>query len=149
LIRRAEEIEKDMSLDLEREVFLFVARRIRSRADSLRALKRFPRSGIEGWLKVQVVAALGSLVKRLQNKGLDLLLASGVEIELRAATDLNIPRLSAGASVAPCLFVGEGSDESRIASFQKHGVDLLAHQFFSDGAEQWVLGLLRPKPKIK
>ena len=138
-----------MSLDLERDVFPPVARRIQNRADSLRGLKRFRRTGIEGWLKVEVVAALGDIVKRFRNKGPDLMLASGAQIELKAATDLNVPWLSRCAAQVPCLFLGDGSDESRIGRFQQYGVDLVAHQFFSDGAEKWVLGLIRRKPEIK
>lgn len=40
-------------------VFTPVLARVKMRAESLREVKRFPRTGIEGWLKVEVVAALG------------------------------------------------------------------------------------------
>ncbi|MEK7711211.1 MAG: hypothetical protein AAB341_04870 [Planctomycetota bacterium] len=76
-----------MPLDLVRDVFEPVALRIESRRDSLKGLHRLPSKnmGIEGWFKVEVVAALGDRVQRLCNKGPDLELGddnSTVMVEL-------------------------------------------------------------------
>ena len=94
-------------MDLERDVFLPVAKRLRARADSLREMRRFPRSGIEGWLKVEVVAALGEKVAALQNEGPDILLSTGDKVELKAATDLNPQYLRDGSTKynTPCSLV--------------------------------------------
>ncbi len=78
-----------MPMDLKRCLYLPVAKRLRERADSLRQMRRFPRSGIEGWLKVEVVAALGEKVTTLQNKGPDICLSTGERVELKAATNLD------------------------------------------------------------
>ena len=54
------------------KIFCPVAKRVLDQADSLREIARFPKAGIEGWLKVEAVWALSDLVAKLQNKGPDL-----------------------------------------------------------------------------
>jgi hypothetical protein len=102
---------------------------------------------LEGWLKVEACVALGTRVARLQNNGPDLVLTSGEEIELKAATDLNVGYLSQGATKyhVPCLFLGDGSDMNRMRLFADHAVDLIAQHQFSDGKENWVIGLIVPR----
>jgi hypothetical protein len=73
---------------LKAEIFEPVANRIKDEAESLRQVRRFKCSGIEGWFKVEAVAALGKRVEGLQNRGPDLRLLD-VCIELKAATDCN------------------------------------------------------------
>jgi hypothetical protein len=46
-----------MGFDLRSVVFTTVLERMKKRAGSLRNMKRFKKCGIEGWLKVEVVAA--------------------------------------------------------------------------------------------
>lgn len=97
--------------ELKEGVFVPISSRIRERLDSLRYVKGFPRSGIEGWLKVEAVAALRGRVTALQNKGPDLLLETGLQVELKGATDLNPSWIRQGALkyAVPCLFLGDGS----------------------------------------
>jgi hypothetical protein len=58
-----------MGFDLRSVVFTPVLERKKKRAGSLRNMKRFKKCGIEGWLKVEVVAALGKRVQEIRNKG--------------------------------------------------------------------------------
>ena len=85
------------------------------RAGDLLEVKRFLRTGIEAWLKVQVVAALGERVRKLCNEGPDLLLDDGTDagtrLELKAGTNFDRgyflqPLTKYGA---PCLFLGDGA----------------------------------------
>ncbi|OQY11988.1 MAG: hypothetical protein B6I30_05730 [Desulfobacteraceae bacterium 4572_187] len=107
-----------MSIDLKSDVFEPVKDRIIGRRNSLASIKRFPNTGIEGWLKVEVVAALGNKmapVKSLKNKGPDIILEDGTEIELKAATNFQ-KGFFVGAIRkygTPCLFLGEGSGFSK------------------------------------
>ena len=131
-------------------VFAPVLAQVKMRAGDLRNVKRFPRTGIEAWLKVEVVAALGERVRKLCTKGFDLLLDDGTDagtgLELKAATDFNIisfldPLQKYGV---PCLFLGDGT---LYKSFPTSGYDdfeVIGYEVFSDGAEQWVLGLVSP-----
>lgn len=133
-------------MDIKADVFLPVAKRLRDRADSLREMRRFPRSGIEAWLKVEVVAALGQKVAALQNKGPDILLSTGEQIELKAATDLNPQYIREGATKynTPCIFLGDGRDPKRISQIAGEGVRLVAYDVFSDGANEWVVAMVAP-----
>jgi hypothetical protein len=99
------------------------------------------RSGIEGWLKVEVVAALGKKVVKLQNKGPDIILADDTKLELKAATDCNECGIRAGVTKykCPCLFLAGGSSLSTTRQ-----VETVATFSFSDGQNNWIIGLLRP-----
>ena len=66
-----------MGFDLRSVVFTPVLERMKKRAGSLRNMKRFKKCGIEGWLKVEVVAALGEIVQEVRGKGADMLLSDG------------------------------------------------------------------------
>lgn len=146
-----------MGLDLRSVVFTPVLARVKRRAESLREVKRFPRTGIEGWLKVEVVAALGERVRKLCNDGPDLLLNDGTEagtrLELKAATDFNRTYILEPLTTygAPCLFLGDGSrfkSGSEAALFLKEYRDdfeTIGCEVFSDGAGQWVVGLVIPR----
>jgi hypothetical protein len=136
-----------MSLDVKSEIFEPVVERIVARRDSLIHIKRFSRTGIEGWFKVEVVAALGNMVKALQNKGPDLLLEDGTQIELKAATDFHkkffvdpIRKYS-----APSLFLGDGTKPTKLTDCAEPDIDIVGFRVFSDGRNNWLLGLVRPR----
>jgi hypothetical protein len=131
-------------MDLKEDIFLPVASRIRTRADSLRAIKRFARSGIEGWLKVEAVAALDAKIKQVQNTGPDLELGDGTKIELKAATNFELSWIiDAGLKYkCPCLFLGDGKDRAKIEKInQLSNINLIGYEIFSDGESDWVIGI--------
>jgi hypothetical protein len=78
-----------MALDLRQDIFQPVVARVAKRQDSLADIMRFSYSGIEGWFKVEIVAALGDKVHKLQNKRADLKLWDGTEVEIKAATNFS------------------------------------------------------------
>jgi hypothetical protein len=87
-----------------------VATSVGERMAPLKQVEKYKNSGIEAWFKVEVFHALKDTdpVLRPQNKGPDLALNDGLEIELKGATDFNIkgwfvPGLKYGT---PCLFLG-------------------------------------------
>jgi hypothetical protein len=140
-----------MGLDLRSVVFAPVLARMKKRAGDLRNVKWFPRTGIEAWLKVQVVAALGERVRKLCNEGLDLLLDDGTDagtgLELKAATDFNRayflePLTKYGI---PCLFLGDGSRHERFPTSDHDDFEVIGYEVFSDGEGQWVVGLVNPR----
>ena len=135
-----------MRMDLNQDIFEPVAARVRRRIDSLRNIRRFPRTGIEGWFKVEIVAALNKGVRRLQNKGPDLLLVDGTEIEIKAATDFHkgffldpIRKYSCS-----CLFLGDGTNPSTLTKNVNDGLEIVGYEVISDGENDWIIGLVRP-----
>jgi hypothetical protein len=119
---------------------------MKKRAGSLRNMKRFKKCGIEGWFKVEVVAALGKRVQEIRNKGADLLLSAGTELELKAATDLNWIYILNGLEYgAPCLFLGDGSGNESFPTNDPDDFEVIGCEVFSDGAGQWIVGLLSPR----
>jgi hypothetical protein len=130
-------------------IFHPVAERIRNKADSLKEVKRFKRSGIEGWFKVEVVAALRKKIKNLNNRGPDLTFEDGLQVELKAATDLNPTGIRDGIKYGfPCLFLGDGGDPSRIEAIKKDPkIRVIELEIFSDGENKWVIGMIEPIKK--
>lgn len=103
-------------MDLKRDVFQAIVSRITERSDSLREVKRFTNVGIEGWFKVEIVAALDGKVTSLNNKGPDLTLEDQTKIEIKAATNFTKswciidPIKKYGF---PVLFLADGSDPTK------------------------------------
>jgi hypothetical protein len=134
-------------------VFAPVLARMKMRADSLREVKRFERCGIEGWFKVEVVAALGEKVLAICNKGPDLWLNGGTDagtrLELKAATDFNrnylIQPLKKEKYGAPCLFLGDGTGRNGFPTSDHDDFEVIGCEVFSDGAGLWVVGLVGPR----
>ena len=95
---------------------------------------------------MEVIAALGKKVRALQNKGPDILLSTGERIELKAATDFNPRYLRDGSTKynTPCIFLADGRDRARIKEIGGNGVELVAHEVFSDGVNEWVIGVIAP-----
>jgi hypothetical protein len=134
-------------LVLKEDIFHPIAVRIQGKADSLKEIKRFTKTGIEGWLKVEVVAALGKKIMALKNQGPDLILENDLKIELKAATDLNLAYIRDGALKyrCLCLFLGGGNDPSRIEAIEKDPqIRFIGHEIFSDGENKWVIGIIEP-----
>jgi hypothetical protein len=133
---------------VKNEVFPFVIRRIKERKESLVNMGIFKATGIEGWFKVEVVTALAGTkhaVKALRNKGPDLHLESEIDIELKGATDFNISYLRSEMKRHGTflLFLQNGSDRDRIKKLASYDdVELLCHETFSDGTNEWIIGLI-------
>jgi hypothetical protein len=134
-------------MDLLEEILNPVVHRILDRRDSLKDIKRFESAGIEGWLKVEVVAALKNKVAELQNRGLGLLLEDGTEIELKAGTDFNPAYFIEGSFKynCPCIFLGDASNPKQIAELTSNsGIKIVGYKMFNDGMSDWIIGMIRP-----
>ena len=147
-----------MSIDsktenVKNEIFPLVVEWIKKRKESLVNVdaNKFPRTGIEGWFKVETVAALANskhAVKKLQNRGPDLILESGIEIELKGATDFNISGLRKETIKHNTflMFLQNGTDNNKIRKFDSYSdVELLCYDYFSDGKNEWVIGIIKPR----
>jgi len=141
-----------LAIDLRNEVFAPVLARIKERAESLGNVKRFPRAGIEGWFKVEVVAALGQKVRALQNKGPDLVIEdgtqSGLNLELKAATNYDRAWFLDAIRKygTPCLFLGDGTGRTGLNASDSDNFDVVASEVFLDGlGGKWLVGLVAPR----
>lgn len=135
-------------MDLLEDILNTVISRILDRRDSLKDIKRFESTGIEGWLKVEVVAALRNKVAELQNKGPDLLLEDNTEITLKAGTDFNPVCFIEGSLKynCPCIFLGDADSHKRIAELTSNsGIKIVGYKMFNDGVSDWVIGMIRPQ----
>ncbi len=134
-----------MDTDLKNDIFVPVLARMRERAESLHNIKRFPRTGIEAWFKVEIVAVLGNKVKALQNKGPDLKFEDGTEVELKGATDFNKTWLIVEPIRkygVPCLFLGDGKGQTEDTPPSGDDFEVVGWKLFSGG--EWIIGLVKP-----
>ena len=128
---------------MKTEILNSVFERVESRKDSLKNLGCFNNIGIEGWFKVEVIAALNGKVKKIQNKGPDLLMQDRTEIELKAATDLNTNYIFSGASKynVPCLFLGDRNNINQIQKLKSNNKFQVEYKAFNDGNGDWIVGI--------
>jgi len=134
--------------DLQKDIFKPIVKRVKSNKYSLKELRRFAKNmGFEGWLKVEAIAALGKKVKKVKNKGADLVLKGGTEIELKCATNFSLSWIKNGALKykTPCLFLGDGSDKEKFSKL-KSDVDIMVidYETFNDSINDWIIGMIRP-----
>ena len=114
---------------------------------------KFPVTGIEGWFRVEIVTALANsrhAVKLLRNKGADLLLESGIDIELKGATDFNISYLRSEMKKHGTflLFLQNGSDKVRIRKYGEYpDIKVVCFDYLSDSKNEWIIGVIKPKSK--
>ena len=128
-----------------KEIFHIVAKRVIAKRESLRELKRFQKMGIEGWLKVEAIAALGDKVHKVRNRGPDLVLEDNIEIELKAATDFNPKYIIEGATKYQtlCLFLGDGSDRNNIEKLRsEEAIKVVSAKIFGDNGNEWIIGII-------
>lgn len=146
------------TLFLREKVFAPVAERVKDRRDSLSGVARFLNSGIEGWLKVEAARALGDRVKKFCNTGPDLQLADDFFIELKGATNCSsywiLGGLKYGAQSqyrrVACLFLGDGGGALISACVKElhRRSSVVAHETFSAGTGEWIIGLIAPRAGI-
>jgi len=135
-------------MDLLEDILNPVVARILDRRDSLKDVKRFESTGIEGWLKVEVVAALKNKVAELRNKGPDLLMEDDTAIGLKAGTDFNAAYFIEGALKynCPCIFLGDAGNTKRIAELTSNsGIKIVGYKMFNDGVSDWIIGMISPQ----
>lgn len=126
-----------------------VAGRVQKHVDSIDSVFRFERTGIEAWFKVETVAALdeiGEQVVSLNNKGPDMTLTGGLQIELKAATDFNPSYLRDGSlkDSAPCLFLGSGENASNIDRLKAMNQIRVIGLEYARGIHTWAVGCIVP-----
>jgi len=138
-----------------KEIFVLVADHVKRRKESLREIKRFKNTGIEGWLKVETIAALQDDVTELDEMDIspDLVVevhGNKLEIELKAATDFNTGYIKNGATRYAsertfCLFLGDGSDKEKIEELLSDSdIEVVSRETFRDNGNKWIIGLIKP-----
>ena len=157
-----------MAVNLVSDVFEAVAERIKSQCDShsLRDFlsKRYPsgvpkNAGFVCWFREEVKEAIGDLFEGLYYRGPKLRLSDGdstVMLDLKAAADLNYSDKNSSPregvkkycdnrdypTFAGCLFLGDGSDDSKINKLSAGNIELIAQRKIHDGGRTWIVGLL-------
>lgn len=135
-----------MTAKLKEDIFIPIAKRVKERLESLKAVEKFSSSGIEGWLKVEAVVALEGKVEAVQNKGPDLKLKDDTKLELKAATDLNPSWFLPGLKYyCPCIFLGCARDPKKIKSMKDRlGDKLIGYEELGGEKGTWVIGIIQP-----
>jgi len=147
----SEELDMSRISDHSRiDVFLLVSEHIKENRKSLRYVKGFKNAGIEGWFKVEAIAALQDYVKEVRNKSPDLIVQvheDRMEITLIATTDFdpfNI-KLRTLQHKTLCLFLGDGSQKEKIEELlSDREIVFVKHETFGDNGNKWIIGMIKP-----
>lgn len=134
---------------LKNIVFPLVFTRIEKRKDSLIHIGTFVARGLEGWLKVEIVAALADSpypVEDIRNKGIDLLLKGGIDLELKGQTNFVLSEIKKGVKYGtPCLFLANARNKRTIKKLEDdETIEILSFKIFSDSRNEWIIGLIKP-----
>jgi hypothetical protein len=134
-------------MDLFEDILNPVISRILDKRDSLKAIKRFESAGIEGWLRVEIAAALKDKLAALKSRGPMLLMTDNTEVELKAGIDFNPAYFIEGSLKynCPCIFLGDAGDTKQIARLtSSSGIKIVGYKMFNDGASDWIIGMIQP-----
>ena len=115
-------------------------------------IARFPRLGIEGWLKVEATRALLDRVAKILNNGPDFQFADDLFVELKGAADCNPAWILGGLKYhtldryqrLACLFLGSGSNISTCLEQLERNSKVVAYERFAVGTHEWIIGLIVP-----
>jgi len=134
-------------LDLYNDIFLPVSTRVINRRDSLQNIKQFTNVGIEGWFKVEIVAALSVRVASVNNKGPDLTLIDQTKIEIKATTNFNKSWITDPLKKygSPVLFLADGNDLAKFMIGRGDIFEVIGYKLIHDGNNTWLLGMVKPK----
>lgn len=134
------------------EVFPIVLNRMKERKNSLINKGKFPNPrGLEGWFMVQIITALVNTKHAIEEfrygNRPDLLLESGIEIELKGATNFDIKYIKNGVKYGTlCLFLANGSNKNTIRKLElDKNVEMIRYETFSDGKNEWIIGLIKAR----
>jgi hypothetical protein len=142
-----------------KSIFQQIASRLESRRDSLSEIKKLENSsngskgmGIEGWLQVEAVKALGEKIKKVQNRGPDLIIDDNgkkFDIELKGMSNFSVTDNSFKAHQADtylflCDFDGNQEKKlERLKNIKKW--KLIDYRKFNDGVGDWILFMMKFK----
>ena len=137
-----------------KKIFQQIARRIEKRKDSLTTIKKLEKNsttkgmGIEGWLKVETAKALGDKIKKIQNRGPDIILEDNgtiFEIELKGMSNFSITENSLNKNPQADIYLYLcGCDTNKWKELLKFKTwKLVDKRIFNDGVGEWILFMVK------
>ncbi len=143
-----------MSNHAPEDVFLFVSDHIKRSKKSLKRARDYKYSGIEGWFKLETIAALQDYVKEVRNKSPELVVEvheSRMEIALKASTDFDPFQIKLGAiqHKTLCLFLADGDSQDTIQELLSDtDIEVVSRATFGDNGNKWLIGIIRPSQEF-
>lgn len=145
------------TFDLIKDFFQPIVDRVKLQKDSLERIAKFSNTGIEGWFKVEIVAALGEKSKKLKNEGPDLELENGDLIEIKAATNFSkswditspLEKYKNDAKFKAVIFLAGYKNGDPIEKFDKaksniNSFEEITKEKIFDGTNNCLIGMVKP-----
>lgn len=134
---------------LKNVIFPAVLKRIEERKDSLETMGKFDARGLEGWFRIEIVASLANInypVIDIRNRGVDLVLECGINIELKGRTNFVPSEIKVGIKYGtPCLFLANGKNKTALKKLESYSdVEMVRYEILSDNKNEWIIGLIKP-----
>lgn len=142
------------NLNLVNDVFRPVLEKIQEKKEDLkgRQRRRLHAFFLESWLTELLMDALeGSHLKpQVCRKGPGVAFRDGSELRLKGSSSFEldwIMKECAGKPAVPVLFLCNGTDKGKIGVLKtRPEIRLLAYEYFNDGENDWICGLLHRAP---
>ena len=138
------------NINLVKAVFRPVVKQVNEKKEELkgRQRRRLHAFFLESWLTELLMDALaGSDLKpQICHKGPEITFCDGSALKLKGSSSFELDWIIKEGAVkhnVPVLFLCNGSDKGKIGQLKARSeVTLLAHEYFNDGEDDWICGLM-------
>ena len=138
------------NINLVKDVFRPLIKQVNVKKEGLkgRQRRRLHAFFLESWLTELLMDALeGSHLKpQICHKGPEITFSDGSELKLKGSSSFELDWIIKEGAIkhnAPVLFLCNGTDKSKIGQLKARSeVTLLAHEYFNDGEDDWICGLM-------
>jgi hypothetical protein len=138
------------NINLVKDVFRPVVKKIKDKKEELtgRQRRRLHAFFLESWLTELLMDALdGSDLKpQICHKGPEITFSDGSELKLKGSPSFELDWIIKDGALkhrVPVLFLCNGTEKSKIGQLKARSeITLLAYEYFNDGEDDWICGLM-------
>jgi hypothetical protein len=138
------------NINLVKDVFRPLVKQVNEKKEELKGRQRRPLHAffLESWLTELLMDALeGSALKpQVCHKGPEITFCDGSELKLKGSSSFELDWIIKEGALkhnVPVLFLCNGTDKAKIGQLKaRPEVTLLAHEYFNDGEDDWICGLM-------
>ena len=138
------------NINLVKDVFRPLVKQVNVKKEELkgRQRRRLHAFFLESWLTQLLMDALegSSLKPQVCHKGPEITFSDGSELKLKGSSSFELDWIIKEGAIkhnSPVLFLCNGSDKGKIGQLKaRPEVTLLAHEYFNDGEDDWICGLM-------
>ena len=138
------------NINLVKDVFRPLVKQVNRKKEELkgRQRRRLHAFFLESWLTELLMDALqgSALNPQISHRGPEITFCDGSELKLKGSSSFELDWIIKEGAIkhnVPVLFLCNGTDKGKIGQLKARSeVTLLAHEYFNDGEDDWICGLM-------